>query len=65
MADNTAEIARLRAILNSGQTSYSVEGQTVNYDLAAIRRRLQELIASDDTETVTRPRVSRIKLDSF
>ena len=65
MADNTAEIARLREILNSGQSSYTIEGQTVNYDLGAVRKRLQELIATDDTETVRRPRASRIKLDGF
>lgn len=65
MADNTAEIARLRAILNSGKSSYTIEGQTVSYDLAQVRKRLLELIAEDDTETVRRPRSVRIKLDGF
>jgi hypothetical protein len=67
MPDNTAEIARLRGILNSGQSSYNVDGQSVTYDLDQIRKRLQELIATDTSgaETVKRPRVSRIKLDSF
>lgn len=65
MANQSAEIARLRAILNGGKSSYSVEGQSVTYDLDQVRKRLQELIAQDESETVRRPRASRIRLDSF
>ena len=37
MADYTAEIARLEALLNLGATEIDVDGVTTRYDLAAIR----------------------------
>lgn len=65
MADNTAEIALLRKILNSGTGRVTVDGETVQYDLEAARKRLNELVATDDTETVKRPRASSIDLSGF
>lgn len=65
MADNSAEIARLRAILDSGATEVNIDGQRVRVDPAAVRARLRELIADDDTETVKRPRAATIDLSGF
>jgi len=65
MADNTTELARLRAILNSGATEVFVDGQKVKVDPSAVRLRIRELVATDDTETVKRPRASSIDLSGF
>lgn len=48
MADNSAEIARLEAILSDGIQSQSVDGLSATRDLTEIRRRLAELRRDDD-----------------
>lgn len=60
MADNTAEIARLRAILREGVTTVSVGGTTTAVDLNVIRQQLRELERTDDTEGARKPRISSI-----
>jgi hypothetical protein len=60
--DNTDEIARIRALLNSGATTVTVDGQTVVVDHDALRRRLRELQATDSENPIRRPRVSSINL---
>lgn len=49
MADNTAEIARLKKVIDGAITSTTVDGQTVHMDLDHAKRRLAELTATDDT----------------
>jgi len=65
MADRSAEIARLEAILNAGARSVTTDGQKVDYDLDAIRRRLAELRAEDDNTLPKRPRAASIRLTGF
>jgi hypothetical protein len=60
--DNSAEIADLEAIHNAGAANVSTDGTSVGYDLAAIRKRLAELRANDETDVHRRPRVARILL---
>ena len=62
MADNSAEIAKLEAILNAGATSVSIEGETVNYDFAEIRRQIGDLKRTDTNEKKKRSTLSRIRL---
>jgi|GEM_PF-4177217 len=64
MADNTAAIAELEAVLHAGASRVAVDGQDVAYDLVQIRRRLRELKASDDTAT-KRPTALSIDLSGF
>ena len=58
MADNTAAIAQLEAILQAGASSVVVDGQAVTYDLKSIRRRLRELKNTDDDATKRPPALS-------
>lgn len=62
--DNSDEIARIRALLNSGATTISHDGQTVSLDQAALRRRLRELQATDSANPVKRPRVASINMSN-
>lgn len=64
MANNTTEIAEIEAILNAGVSSGTVDGQSVSYDLPALRKRLRELKDSDDTAT-KRPTSLKIDLSGF
>ena len=48
MADNSAEIAEIEAILNSGASSITIDGNTTRWDLNALRKRLVDLKATDD-----------------
>lgn len=64
MADNSAKIAAIRAILESGATQGTVDGRTVVYDHASLRRELRELEKNDDAAGGgKRPVASRIKLN--
>lgn len=68
MADYTSEIAALEAILNAGTSRVSVDGMAAEYDLTAVRKRLAELKALDDSQRAfgnVRPAASTIRLDSF
>lgn len=60
MADNTAKIAELRAILQSGVTTVSVAGTTTTIDLNVIRQQLRELERTDDTEGARKPRMTSL-----
>lgn len=65
MPDNSAKIAELQAILQAGANSVSVDGTTVAYDLAEVRRQLRELMANDRTQSGRRPVASNINLGGF
>jgi LPS sulfotransferase NodH len=62
MANNTAKIAELEDILQTGATSATIDGRTVHYDFDEIRRQLRELRANDDSQRGRRPVISRIRL---
>lgn len=47
MPDNTAAIAAIRSLLESGATSVSTDGQTTTFDPAALRSTLAELERTD------------------
>ena len=66
MANYSQEIAEIEAILNSGQTRVTVDGQTVVHDLDALRKRLRVLKQLDDNSVARRrPTHMRIDLSSF
>lgn len=68
MADYSAEIAAIETILNSGAKSTSVDGLSVSYDLVALRKRLAELKALDDTTLeagTQRPKRATIRMNYF
>lgn len=65
MPDNSAKIAHLESILDSGAIEAVIDGQKVRVDPAAIRKRLRELEATDDNITVKRPRASTLDLRSL
>jgi len=65
MADNTDEIARIRALLASGVKSVTVDGITTTLDLDSLRRELRRLIATDDALRGSRPVASSIDLSGF
>jgi len=60
-ADHSAEIAEIEAILNSGVTETSEDGQTIKFDHDQLRRRLAEL-KRQDRKTKRRPRWGSINL---
>ena len=45
MADNATKIATLQAILDAGAAGVSVDGESVTYDLAAVRKEIREPVA--------------------
>jgi hypothetical protein len=62
MPDNSAAIAQIEAILNNGATSVTIDGTTVNYDFAELRRRLKELRNTDPA--YRRSRIGQIDLSN-
>jgi hypothetical protein len=62
MPDNSVEIAKIKAILNTGAKTVVTDGTTVNYDFAELRRRLKELMAEDPA--YRRSRVGQIDLSN-
>lgn len=61
--NNSAKIRELNAILDAGASSVTLpNGQTVTYDLAAVRQRRDELIAADDNQRSKRPVLASINL---
>lgn len=62
MADNSATIAKIEAILNTGATSVTTYGSTINYDFAELRRRLNELRNTDPA--YRRSRIGQIDLSN-
>ena len=65
MADNSAKIAELEAILETGATPVKVDGQEIVRDLNVVRAELRRLQADDDTDKNRRPVTSRINLSGF
>lgn len=65
MADNSVKIAKLQAILEAGGQSVSVDGTSVTYDMAEVRRQLRELMAGDNTNKGRRPVAASINLSGF
>ena len=62
MADNSAAIARIQAILQRGVSRAVIDGRVVEYDLPALAAQLRQLKASDDTLRGQRPYASTINL---
>lgn len=62
MPDNSAAIAKIEAILNTGATSVTTDGTTVNYDFEELRRRLKELRNTDPA--LKRSRIGQIDLSN-
>lgn len=62
MADNTAAIAELRALLQAGETQTTIAGTSVTLDLDQIRKELSRLMAEDDIQRSRRPRLSSVNL---
>ncbi len=65
MADNATKIATLQAILDAGASGVSVDGESVTYDLAAIRKEIRELKQADPNFRNMRPRAASINLGGF
>ena len=65
MADNTAAIAAIDTILNTGATDVEVDGQRVKYDQAQLRKQRAILAAADDTLKSKRPVASTINLSGI
>jgi polyphosphate kinase len=65
MADNSARIAELEAILQSGVSSYTNDGTTVSHDLGEVRKELRRLRAEDDTVGNKRPQSFTVNLGGF
>ena len=65
MPDNSAKIAELEAILETGATTVKVDGQEGVRDLKVVRAELRRLQADDDTDKNRRPVTSRINLSGF
>ena len=65
MADNSARIAEIRATLQSGVRSSSVDGMSMSLDLESLRRELRRLEAEDGTAQTRRPVASSIYLGGF
>lgn len=70
MADNSAAIAQIRAILTAGVSRVVIDGQVVEYDLPQLRRQLAELLQTDTgsnaaANNAARPRAATIYLGGF
>ena len=66
MADYSAEIAALEAILNTGTQYVGIDSMQTFYNLPEVRRRITELKMLDDSTLLagkTRPRVAKIRLN--
>lgn len=65
MADNTAKIAELEAILDAGVTTINVEGTVTTIDLNVIRQQLRDLRATDDTQKTRKPRIATLDVSGL
>lgn len=65
VTDNSARIAQIENILQSGVSSGSVNGESVTYNLDSLRKELSRLKAADTTMRRKRPYAARINLDNF
>lgn len=65
MADHSTRIAEIDAIIQRGVTSSTVDGETVTYDLDALKAERRRLELDDDAARVRRPVAARIVLGGF
>lgn len=65
MADNSARIAELEAILRSGVTTRTINGTTTTVDLTVIRQQLTSLRQQDDTQAIRKPRIASMNLSGL
>jgi hypothetical protein len=61
MADNSARISEIEAILRAGARQVVVDGTSVTYDFETLRKELRHLKATDDTLAGTRPKILGVK----
>ncbi len=60
--DNSLKIAKIKAILEAGATSVSVDGTSVTYDFEQLRTQLRQLQLADDAQKGQRPVVFSLDL---
>lgn len=65
MADHSERIAEIQDILRTGAKRVNVDGQSMEYDFAALRQELRELMADDNTNAGRKPPVMRADLSGF
>lgn len=69
MADNTSQIAAHEALINSGASSVTTDGQTTNFvSPADLRKALVEAVNKDDHTNArgrARPPVMRVKFNGI
>jgi hypothetical protein len=65
VANNTALISQIQNALNTGATQIVVDGQTVTVSHSQLRKRLRELMATDDTNAGRRPYAATINLGGY
>lgn len=67
MANNSAKIAELEALLESGVKRTSTDGTSVELDLGVIREQLKQLKADDDESIAAgkvRPTIAKANLSN-
>jgi predicted esterase YcpF (UPF0227 family) len=65
MANNSAQIAQIRALLATGATQIIVDGQQVTVSPASLRKQLRQLMATDDTNAGRRPLMATVNLGGY
>ena len=65
MPDNSAKIAEIRATLESGVSSSSIDGISTSIDRESLRRELRRLEAEDDSNRNRRPVAASIDLSEL
>ena len=63
--DNSAKIAELESLLESGATSVNVDGVTVAISPDSVRAELRRLQQADSVQRKKRPVAARINLAGF
>ena len=53
MPDNTAQIAEIDEVLNSGMSKHASDGQVIEFNEAQLRRQRDYLIRTDTSGTYT------------
>ncbi len=62
MPDHSERIEAIQSILRAGAKSVTVDGVTVQYDFASLRKELRDLMADDPAYVGRRPRLSSINI---
>ena len=65
MANNAAKIAEIKALLETGASDVSQDGQRTAFDLDSLRKELRRLEAEDATAQTKRPVAASIYLGGF